>query len=217
MPTRADELYLRIINKLGSEFVEVELTPQAFGYCLNEAIEVYTPYVNDLRTLSFTAAKRIDLSPYNVQEVLKVYESPYGVRNVEFDPLAVLVNGTKMNFQTFANRQMILSEIDALTRKHFRYEHPYLYLDGYNGLVTVEYYPEFTFEDLADELAISWISAYTQALCKEVVGRIRSKAVPTNLPVEFDGPSLLQEANEEKQRLQEQIREQGLGSILSRR
>ena len=77
--------------------------------------------------------------------------------------------------------------------------------------------PIFEYNTSDDDMAISWIGRYTQALCKEVVGRIRSKFTPSGLPVEFDGSSLVQEAIAEKESLYNEISEKGLGLISIRR
>ena len=184
---------------------------------LKEAVEIYTPYATETKFVTVPSASRIDMTKYGASEIEEVYESPQGVRDIEFNPLAVLVNATKLNFKEFAIRQATLSEIGAQTRKHFQFHEGYLYLDGFVGNVTIEYFPIFEYNTSDDEVAISWIGRYTQALCKELVGRIRSKFTPNNLPVEFDGSTLLAEAASEKESLMNEITEKGLGHISMRR
>lgn len=210
-------LYSRIRIKLGGDVLSVELSPEAFVACLQESYEAIEPYVNEVKYQSFPSQPRIDLRAYGVSDVAAVYEAPYGVRDVEFNPLSVYVNATRMNFRSFAERQSMLSEIASQTRKTFKFEDGYLYLDGYTTTVTVEYFPKFSYETSNDELAVSWVGRYVQALCKEVVGRIRSKFVPENLPVGFDGDSLLSEALEEKSRLISELTENKYGYTSVRR
>lgn len=211
------ELYDRIKLKLGGEYVVVELSPEAFLACLKEAYEVIEPYVNEVRYQTFVPQPKIDLRALGISDIAAVYEAPYGVRDVEFNPLSVYVNATRMNFRSFAERQAMLSEIAAQTRKTFKFEDGFLYLDGYTTNVTVEYFPKFAYETSSDELAVSWVGRYVQALCKEVVGRVRTKFVPENLPVGFDGESLLSEALEEKTRLTNELSEKNYGYTSVRR
>ena len=141
--SRTDGLYKRIMSKLGAGVLEVELKEEMFTEALKEAIEIFQPYVTESKFITLPSASKIDMSKYGASEVEEVYENPYGVRDIEFNPLAVLINSKKLNFKDFAIRQATLSEVGAQTRKHFQFHEGFLYLDGFVGNVTVEYYPYF--------------------------------------------------------------------------
>ena len=67
--------------------------------------------------------------------------------------------------------------------------------------------------ELVDERAKTWIFDYSVALCKESLGRIRSKYKSTSTPLELDGETLVQEAQQEKERLHQELSELGYGEF----
>lgn len=84
-----------------------------------------------------------------------------------------------------------------------------LYLDNFSGLITVEYTKShITAEDLSHDTAwFSWIRDYTLALCKVIEGRIRNKFKVSSAPFEIEADELIQEGNQEKENLEQQLTE----------
>lgn len=84
-----------------------------------------------------------------------------------------------------------------------------LYIDGFDGLVTVEYVKEeCTIEDLKSKSQWkSWVRDYTLALCKITEGRIRSKYKISSGVFEIESDELISEGTSEKQELEEKLNE----------
>ena len=84
-----------------------------------------------------------------------------------------------------------------------------LYLDNYTGIITVEYTKaHITAEDLEhDTTWYSWVRDYTLALCKVIEGRIRNKFKVQSAPFEIEADELIQEGNNDKQELEQQLNE----------
>jgi hypothetical protein len=84
-----------------------------------------------------------------------------------------------------------------------------LYLDNYSGLITVEYTKaHITLEDLAHDTSWhGWVRDYTLALCKIIEGRIRGKYKVQSAPFEIEADELINEGNNDKQTLEDLLRE----------
>ena len=227
MGVKSDSLFQRILSRLGASTVKVELELSDFMACLDEAVDTYSPYISETETITVVAGVSVDLRKKvsvdlrkkvpDILGVVQVYESPRSssLEGIEFDPLAVVANRSgKVDLQRYATVGADMSELTYLTRPGYKFDGGILYLDGYYGNVTVEYYRAFSYETTRDEKATSWVNRYTMALCKELVGRKRSKFTPNALPMEFDGATLIQEADTEKTGLLTEITEQGLGDII---
>lgn len=92
-----------------------------------------------------------------------------------------------------------------------------LYLDGYTGLVTIEYVKSrITLEDLSnDSFWTSWVRDYTLAMVKITEGRIRGKYKITSGVFEIEADELINEGNTDKQELEERLNENiGYWNIL---
>lgn len=92
-----------------------------------------------------------------------------------------------------------------------------LYLDNYSGLITVEYTKaHITLEDLSHDTSWhAWVRDYTLALCKIIEGRIRGKYKVQSAPFEIEADELINEGNNDKQTLEDMLREDiGYYSIL---
>lgn len=84
-----------------------------------------------------------------------------------------------------------------------------LYLDNYEGVITIEYTKNnITLEDLQnDSFWVSWIESYTIALTKITEGRIRSKYKLSSGVFEVESDELISEGNTDKQDLEEKLNE----------
>lgn len=110
-------------------------------------------------------------------------------------------NGYKDLLITQARSSFLYSNVN----KGFRFFKDKLYLFNYNGNVTIEYIPKsMHFHDLESNLQ-SWVIKYTKCLCKEALGRIRSKYKSSSGPFELDGDTLLNEYSEERTQLEDEL------------
>ena len=84
-----------------------------------------------------------------------------------------------------------------------------LYLDNYNGIITMEYTKsEITIEDLQnDTFWSSWVRDYTLAMVKITEGRIRSKYKVSSGVFEIESDELISEGNSDKQELDTKLDE----------
>lgn len=84
-----------------------------------------------------------------------------------------------------------------------------LYLDNYNGWITIEYTKSrIKIEDLAHDTAwLGWVRDYTLALCKIIEGRIRGKFKVQSAPFEIEADELISEGNNDKQELEQKLDE----------
>lgn len=92
-----------------------------------------------------------------------------------------------------------------------------LYVDGFTGLVTVEYVKSnVTIEDIEKNTYWkSWVRDYTLAMVKITEGRIRSKYKIQSGVFEIDSDDLISEGQQEKQDLEEKLRDDmGYWNIL---
>lgn len=105
--------------------------------------------------------------------------------------------------------QYAKSEMDLLVLTDWYLDVPEqkLYIDGFNGLVTVEYVKANpTIEDLQKNSYWSaWVRDYTLAMCKITEGRIRSKYKISSSVFEIDSDDLISEGQQEKQDLEQQL------------
>jgi hypothetical protein len=89
--------------------------------------------------------------------------------------------------------------------KGFKFLNNKLYLYNYTGRVSIEYIPKnLEFHELESDLQ-SWIIKYVKCLCKEALGRIRSKYKSSSAPFELDGDTLLSEFSEERTQLEDEL------------
>lgn len=115
--------------------------------------------------------------------------------------------------------QYAKSEMDNLKTTDYYLDVPnqMLYLDGYSGIVTVEYTKnDITVEDLQyDSYWSSWVRDYTLAMVKITEGRIRSKYKISSGVFEIESDELISEGNTDKQELEEKLNENiGYYSIM---
>ena len=88
-----------------------------------------------------------------------------------------------------------------------------LYIDGYGGLVTMEYVKAHsTFEEISREAYWrQWIRDYTIALVKITEGRIRSKYKISSGVFEIEADELISEGNNDKQELEQKLTDGDFG------
>ena len=84
-----------------------------------------------------------------------------------------------------------------------------LYLDGYSGMVTVEYIKDsVTVEDIASNVYWKgWVRDYTLAMAKITEGRIRGKYKISSGVFEIESDELISEGQSEKENLESKLEE----------
>lgn len=88
-----------------------------------------------------------------------------------------------------------------------------LYVDGYSGLITVEYIKNSTtFEEISKNAYWKrWIRDYVLAMVKITEGRIRSKYKISSGVFEIESDELINEGNTDKQELEQRLEDNAFG------
>lgn len=93
----------------------------------------------------------------------------------------------------FRVRKSLLDDEDSFT-------------DGINSIANAPY-NNFDYT-LLNDLSQAWIRKYTLAICKEILGRIRSKFANIPIPngnIDLDGKDLINEGKDEQQKLKDEL------------
>lgn len=219
--SKETKIISRVKLMLGGSILKIEISDEDIRQLIDIALDTIRPYLTDYKYITVPYHHYIDLSEYNVSEVLRVMPgsnitSQYG-------------QGDEYNFDftqwRMVDQMNLISRVDVVANSvtpdidiSFDYDaetHILLVTPGITTFdLTLECVPEvYSIEDIRDQTALKWIYLYTLALAKEVVGRIRSKAKSTNLPIELDGDTLLNEASTEKSVLENSLIADATGPV----
>jgi len=216
--TIKDDIKDQILRRLGSDKVEIELEDSTIKNTIEEAVEMVRPYLTQTEYMEIDSGggvrSCVDLSDENILNVVRVLESPRMHRAGDVDLFRTINYAEGDLSNTIANvalRNKRISQIKDLVKKSFKFIDGKLYLDGYRGNVVIEYMENINdVEDIKEEWAYKWVYQYAVSLCKEMLGRIRGKISVDGSSYDLDGDTLLNEAENEKQRLEQQL-EDGRG------
>lgn len=210
------QMVLDIKTMLGHPTVRLEVGDAQIESLIDRAYRMIKPYITDRKLITFTASQCVDLSEYKVVDIVRIYPtvnmSYSGGQEVLFD------------FQVYrpVGDSLMRSVSRVASAASEDYDIPFRFVDGKVylspntavGSVTAECLVDIPVEELKDERAISWIQSYSEALVKEVLGRIRGKFKSSNLPVEIDSDQLLSEAQSEKERLESELYDREFGQFF---
>lgn len=201
----------------GSRILSLEVDDSEISELIDIAYERMKPHITDTDYLTKQYSNVINLADDKVEEVLKVI--PGTQLTVSASPADELL----FDFQAYSVGKIDPISVvrksvtpDVLIPFEYVAEQKLLYLsEGYTtGPVTIEVSKTVSFEEVRDDRALQWMFAYALALTKEVVGRIRSKAKSTNVPIELDGDTLLSEAATEKSALDSSLATEQYGPTI---
>lgn len=208
--TFEDGVVTLIKNQLGFPAVKLEIDDTVIKSFIHEAVSIISSKSNITKTKVIQANSCVD---FPEGEVIRVY-----------DNRPILNNGADSFFGFNSRVSKSSGDFDSLVIERatnnfqleqrvvdFKYLEGKLYLYNFSGSVTVEYAPKtLSLEELGESERI-WAKAYALALCKESIGRIRSKYKSSSSPFELDGDTMLSEAQDEKRELKDQLRDEGEG------
>ena len=188
--------------------------------------------LNDSAIMSFfllAMTKAMDYSNYTeviskqAQDVIKLDNALSVVRVWDNDSISTELDDTSLfsyYYSSLVNnstvKDLIISQAQSSflysnVNKGFKFVNKKLYLYNYTGKVTIEYIPKtMEFSDLESTLQL-WVIRYTKCLCKEALGRIRSKYKSNSGPFELDGDALLSEFSEERNTLEDELSSSQVG------
>lgn len=198
-----------------SNILRLEVTEEDISSLIDIAFEKARPFTVDSTEITLPYSNKIDLSPYNIEEVVKIQAASQlamsasaGTDELMFDFQAYTVG--KLDTMTMVRRSVtpdINIPFTYLSDKHLLFVSP-----GWtDGGITIYGTRTIPLGELKDDRVKQWIYSYALALTKQVVGRIRSKAKSTNVPIELDGDTLLNEAQQELQDLETKLNSEQFG------
>ena len=199
----------------------IDIVKYSLGYpAVN--LEIDDDVIDSFFMLALT--KAVDYSNYTnavsrpFQEVINLPEALTVVRVSDSDSIITELDDRALfsyfysskEFNTNGYKDLLITQsrssfIYSNVNRGFRFFKNKLYLYNYNGNVTIEYIPKnMHFHELESNLQ-SWVIKYTKCLCKEALGRIRSKYKSNSGPFELDGDTLLNEYSEERTQLEDEL------------
>lgn len=214
-----DDILYSIKHILGYPVIDIEIDDDVIEDFINIAISKISDYADITK---FTTLPALSCQDFKLGTVLNIYNnennsllnSSFDDGNYMFDETKVTLYSTGSNFRY--RKQSILQQANrnltmSIKPNSFKQIGDKLYIDNLQGEVAVEYIPKhFCFNELEPSL-IEWVRKYSLALCKESIGRIRSKYRSNSGPFEMDGDTLVNEALDAQRDLLEDLDSKGYG------
>lgn len=204
-----DTLVSYIKRRLGYPNVDLEIDDDTIKMYCEDSLKRVTPFSNVTEFKEIVASQCVS---FNVGEVIRVFDNR-AIRNngndaiFGFDVVVKSRGGVNSVMVDRATQNYLLEQRVI----EFKQIEDKLYLYNFTGLVTVEYMPKIVSYDSLDEKLQTWVKDYTLALCKETIGRVRSKFRSNASPFELDGDTLLNEALDAQRELNDNLRDTGEG------
>lgn len=215
MSKRMKSIVLYIETQFGSPIVDLELTPDYIKRIVEQAFQEIVHYMTDTYTITVPFAQCIDLSEYNidsVESVLRGQDSimtgvPFAIPTMNFANVTGLYN-----IEDYANALTIKRNLNTLaTDMEFHWDKPnrklYVYANPMVPThVTINFKPEyFSVEDIREDYWDTQLRKLALGMCKQVVGRIRSKYKSNSSKFQLDGDTLLNEGNTEVKEVRDRL------------
>jgi hypothetical protein len=212
------EMVSRIQKQLGSDGVEIEVPAETIESFVDDALDEIEPYIDETDFISETAGEVVDLSDRDIVDVVRVFSNTHstGGSQSTIDLFRTRDYSKMMDRSTLPYR---ISQIEDYIDRAFRYDSNSgkLYLDDYDGEITIEVMKEHAVDNLKDKTNVNWVKKYALALTKESLGRIRGKFQVNSTPYENDGRDIVQEGKEEKRELLDKLEQEGKGFFFMTR
>lgn len=214
-------------NELSAGMVNVEITDALLDQNIDRAINISSDYFNytDFKTLKITQTSAmggyillsdIDDTGNQRPAIISVYPTT-GVVTAEGALLGIgsyfiQSRGTLNSYmKQYANMLNRLSEFESILGRGAKVVGDKLYLDKYYDSVTVEYIPNVVrIENINEGSWLEWIIDYTTALSKRQIAQARGKYVVASNPFTTNAAELLEQANNDLIRLQEDLETKGV-------
>lgn len=206
-----DEIKLDITGGI----LELEIDDTVLKQIVNSAMRELQRYICSTKLITVPYEKCIDLTPYKVNAVARVYRANTEASNAanSTDPLQLgfyqlATGGNMYNYNDFINRYASWNLIQQTanttsTDLAFYYEdsEKKLYVNttmNKGANITIEYIPRYDkVEDITSDYWIDILMRLSKALTKTTVGRIRSRFTQSNALWTQDGAELLQQGQAE--------------------
>ena len=203
-----------IKRKLGYPAVKLEIDDDSVQIAIDLALSKIAQYSGNTEIKNVQAT---ECQKFEANTVIRVYNNDFSMMSTEeldvFTTVQLNLKGFQSNIKDYIINQGMANVGRNSINRGFKFHADKLYLYNYHGTVSVEYIPkDYSFDTLEDDLKF-WCIKYAEAECKEMLGRIRGKYRSSNSPFEVDGETLLNEANDAKQNLIEELKD-GYGFFM---
>ena len=206
--------------KLTGGLLELELEDSIIDRVINSALREIQRYITSTTFITIPFTKCIDVSNYKINSVVGVYRTNGMVTDSD-EPLNAAVDpmqasqwqllsgvGNLYNFQDYAYNYMSWNTLmqirnTATTDLAYVYDKASekLYINSAENSpvnITIEYVPRFdSVDEVVSDYWIDVLSRMSLALCKVLLGRIRSRYTQSNALWLQDGQTMLDEGNAE--------------------
>lgn len=217
--------------KLTGGVLDLEITDEAISKTIYSAMREVQRYIDTTRTVTIPYSSCIDLTPYNVSSVSRVYraegyfaEDGTGIGTSPGDPVYMAQiqmlsgNGTingltefTSNYAAWNTALQIRNTVS--TDLAFRYDKSAekLYINiafDTPPTITVEYIPVYKdVDEITSDFWIDVILNLSTGLVQIMLGRIRSRFVQSNALWTMDGEAMLAEGNKLVDETREKLRQ----------
>lgn len=215
MTKKMKSIVMYIHDQLGGQVLDLELSPAQIKDVVNQAFEEIKHYITDIYTVTVPYSQCIDVSKYNIDAVESVIRGQDSVlTGIPFQiPAMQLMNVTGMyDLEEYANAMLVKRNLNILsTDMDFQYDKPNrkLYVNANPNppkQVTIRFKPEyFDVEDIKEQYWITQLRKLSLAMCKTIIGRIRSKYTASSAKYQLDGRDILAEGNQEQQAIRAEL------------
>ena len=217
--------------KLTGGVLDLEITDEAISKTIYSAMREVQRYIDTTRTITIPYSSCIDLTPYNVSSVSRVYraegyfaEDGTGIGTSPGDPVYMAQiqmlsgNGTingltefTSNYAAWNTALQIRNTVS--TDLAFRYDKSSekLYINiavDTPPRITIEYIPVYKdVDEITSDFWIDVILNLSTGLVQIMLGRIRSRFVQSNALWTMDGETMLAEGNKLVDETREKLRQ----------
>jgi hypothetical protein len=221
-----DQLKQYIKDELNAGIVNLELSDTIIDRNLNRALYLSSDYFNytTYKTISIEkttgSGGYYDLSNLADDGLIPTIVAVYPTKNVLNIDAALLglgsvfintVSALNPQLNAYANMLNKLSQLESILGRNARVIGDKLYVDHYFADVTIEYIPQTVqIENIHEGAWINFLIDYTVALCKRQIAQSRGKYVIESNPASMNAAELLEQANSELIRLEEDLQTKGV-------
>ena len=213
MQAYVDEIKLDVTGGI----LELEIPDETIQRIINSAMRELQRYICSTKLITIPYTKSIDLTPYRVNSVARVYRAEGTTSSSEgqtTDPVQVGLwqltsnMGNLYNFTDYTYRYAAYNTLQQIgntlsTDLSFYFDDAVnkLYINtrmNEGSLVTIEYVPRYdNVEQITSDFWIDVLMRLSKALTKVTLGRIRGRYVQTNALWTSDAATMLQEGQTE--------------------
>ena len=229
-PLKMEDYITYVKRKLGGARLRLEISDEEIGNIVLDALQEINPYYNQTAFITIPYSKCIDLTDFDYRKIIHVYrtegftgDTTTSTTSSTVDPMyaqqwmAFSNGGTTYNLNSYVLNYLAyntLLQINNTTTTDMAFDMDKtgnkLYINCKYDIptqVTLEYYPSLT--DVSQINSEDWIiilKAFSVALAKEEIGRIRNRFTQSNALWNQDGETLLSEGKEEAQKLRDYLK-----------